>query len=77
MDTTIRNIDEGVFRRLKARAAAEGKTVGEALTEAMKVYTAWALPFEKKGSLLDLKPFDFGKGTEHLSDEIDEIVYGA
>ena len=77
MDTTIRNLDEDAYRRLKARAAADGKSLGEALNEAMRAYTAGQPPFEKKRSLLDIKPVDFGKGTEHLSDEIDAIVYGA
>jgi plasmid stability protein len=76
MDTTIRNLDEGAFRRLKARAAAEGKTIGEALNEAMRAYTAGWPAFEKRRSILHSKPEDFGKGTEHLSDEVDAIVYG-
>jgi len=41
MDTTIRNLDEDAFRRLKARAAVEGKTIGEAMTEAMRAYASW------------------------------------
>ncbi len=27
-------------------------------------------------SLLDLKPFDWGEGTENSSEEIDTILYG-
>jgi hypothetical protein len=76
MDTTIRNLDEDAFRRLKARAAAEGKTLGEALSEAMRDYASWPWGTPKTGSLGDLKPRNFGKGTEHLSQEIDAIVYG-
>ena len=77
MDTTIRNLDEDAFRRLKARAASEGKTIGQALNEAMRTYTMGQLPFEKKRSILDSKPTDFGKGTERLSEEVDAVVYGA
>lgn len=76
MDTTIRNLDEGAYRRLKARAAAEGKTIGEALNEAMEVYAKLGAVFPKTGSILDLKPVDFGKGSERLSEEIDAVVYG-
>lgn len=76
MDTTIRNLDEDAFRRLKARAAAEGKTIGEAVSEAMAAYGSWPWAGPKTGSLADLKPRNFGKGTEHLSLEIDAIVYG-
>jgi hypothetical protein len=76
MDTTIRNLDEGAYRRLKARAAAEGKTVGAALNEAMSAYADWPWAGLKRGSLADLKPRPFGKGTERLSEEIDAVVYG-
>ena len=77
MDTTVRNLDEDAFRRLKARAASEGKTIGEALNDAMRAYTMGQLPFERRRSILDSKGADFGKGTEHLSEEVDAIVYGA
>jgi hypothetical protein len=30
----------------------------------------------KKLKLLDLKPFDWGEGTERLSVEVDQIIYG-
>lgn len=40
MDITIRNLDVQLYRRLKARAALTGKTVGEAVNEAMRVYLA-------------------------------------
>ena len=40
MDTTIRNLDEAAYRELKARAALEGKTIGEAVNEAIRAYLA-------------------------------------
>ena len=40
MDTTIRNLDEQTYRALKARAALAGKTVGEVLDEAIRLYLA-------------------------------------
>ncbi|HEX9709509.1 MAG TPA: hypothetical protein VGB42_06035 [Candidatus Thermoplasmatota archaeon] len=76
MDTTIRSLDEDAYRRLKARAAAEGKTIGEAMNEAMRDWASQALAVEKRGSILDLKPVSLGKGSERLSEQIDEIVYG-
>lgn len=75
VDATIRNLDEKAYRRLKARAALEGKSVGEAMSEAICTYLA--LPRRKKRSLRDIRPEDFGPGTEHLSEEVDEILYGA
>ena len=77
MDKTIRNLDEAVFRTLKARAATEGKTVGEAVNEAMAAYVA--RPSSSTHSamrLSSLRPMDLGPGTETLSDDIDAIVYG-
>lgn len=76
MDTTIRNLDEAAFRELKARAALEGKTIGEILTEAIWAYTSRPPPARKTGSLKDIRPEPFPKGNERLSEEIDRIVYG-
>lgn len=75
VDATIRNLDGQAFRRLKAKAALEGKSVGEAISEAIRLYLATHR--RKKRSLLDIKPEDFGPGTERLSEEIDDILYGA
>ena len=76
MDTTIRNLNERAYRALKARAAAEGKSIGEATSEAMLAYAGWPWNAAKTGSLRDLQPRDFGKGNERLSEQVDEIVYG-
>lgn len=77
MDKTIRNLDPGVYRTLKARAAAEGKTVGEAVNEAIAAYVARPpVAADSTKSLGDLAPQDLGPGTETLSEDIDAIVYG-
>ena len=76
MDRAIRNLDGEAYRRLKARAAAEGKTIGEAVNEAIRAYTSFPWDFEKRGSMMDIKPTHFGKGSKRLSEEIDAIVYG-
>lgn len=76
MDTTVRNLDEATYRELKARAALDGKTVGEALNEAMRAYLAQPRP-RKTRSILDWKPEDYGKANARLSQEIDEVAYGA
>jgi plasmid stability protein len=36
MNATIRNIDETLCRSLKARAASEGRAMGEALNDAIR-----------------------------------------
>lgn len=77
MDTTIRNLDEGAYRLLKARAALAGKTVGEMVNEAIRAYLARPEFPTGPGSLQDLIPEEYPEGTERLSEEIDSVVYGA
>ena len=76
MDTTIRNLDERTYRELKARAALEGRTIGEVVSEAMRAYLARPNPFHRRGSLRDLLPEPYPEGNERLSEEVDAIVYG-
>lgn len=75
MDTTIRNLDEATYRALKARAALSGKTIGELMNEAIRVYLARPDPHSRIMSLSDILPEPYPKGTERLSEEIDRIVY--
>ena len=76
MDTTIRNLDEVAYRALKARAALSGKTVGETMNEAIRVYLATADPFQRTGSLRELRPQRYPKGNERLREEVDAVAYG-
>lgn len=76
MDTTIRNLDERIYRKLKARAALAGMTVGEVVNEALRFYLARPDLSPRAGSVRDLVPEAFEPGTEQLSSEIDRIVYG-
>jgi len=76
MDTTIRNLDERVYRRLRARALAAGITVGEALNQAMVAYLGRPEP-GRSASLLDVLPEPYPAGDERLSEEIDKYTYGA
>jgi hypothetical protein len=75
MDATVRNLDEEVYRAL--RAVLEGRTVGELITEAIRGYLIRATNLQKRGSLRALKPEAFPEGNERLSSEIDSIVYGS
>lgn len=75
MDKTIRNLDARAYRALKARAAAEGRTVGAVVSEAIAAYLARPVA-SGTGSLADLVPEDLGPGTETLSEDVDAIVYG-
>ncbi len=50
MDTTIRNLDEEAYRRIKSRAALEGRTLGEAVSEAIRRYVAEGSPGDQAGA---------------------------
>lgn len=76
MDTTIRNLDEETYRRLKSRAAATGRTVGELMNEALRAYLERPGRWERRSSLRDLKPQTYPAGNENLSERIDQLVYG-
>ncbi|NOZ58517.1 MAG: hypothetical protein GXO66_02920 [Euryarchaeota archaeon] len=76
MIKTFRGIDEEVFRKFKAEAVRQGVSLGRALTGAMKLWLDKQKKPGKRGSLLQLKPVDWGKGTERASVEVDEILYG-
>lgn len=77
MDTTIRKLDEAAYRKLKAKAALTGQTIGEMLNEAIRAYLARPDFLTKQGSLRDITPESYPKGNERLSEKIDAIVYGA
>jgi len=77
VDTTIRNLDEQAYRELKARAALENRTIGEAVSDAIRVYLRTAPALRRDGSLAELRPEPYAAGTERLSEEIDAAVYGA
>ncbi len=76
----IRNIDPKAYRRLKSRAALEGRPIGSVVTDAIRLYLGeFELPKRRKGrkkGLADLPVFDFGPGSEHLSEHLDDFLYG-
>ena len=74
MQVTIKNINEKTFREFKAAAVGKGIKLGPALTLAMEKFKQELL--KKKGKFTDLEPIKWGKGTEHLSEDMDKILYG-
>jgi hypothetical protein len=76
MDTTIRNLDEQVYRALRVQAVLEGRTVGEVINEAIRGYLLRRHANPGRSSLRAWKPEPFPEGSERLSSEIDAIVYG-
>ena len=77
MDTTIRNLDPEVYRRLKAHAALTGRTVGDVMNEAIRHFLARPAVATRMGSLASWQPVEFPPGNERLIEEIDAIVYGS
>lgn len=76
MDTTIRNLDERAYRRLKARAALEGRTIGAVLNDAIRAYLGRPGPEGRTATLRDLTPEMYPEGSERLSEQVDAVVYG-
>ncbi len=73
MDTTIRNLDEQVYRAMRSRAVLEGRTVGDLLNEMMRVYLVRVPVQRGMGSIRELQPEPFPEGNEQLSQEIDSV----
>ncbi len=71
---TVKEVDEKAFQELKAAAAKNKMPVGVALSLAIET---WLSTLRKtKGKLSELKPINWGEGTEHLSEQVDKILYG-
>ena len=71
---TVKEIDEDSFKELKAFAAKGKITIGAALTLAIKKLLSQTR--KKRKDLAELAPINWGPGTEHLSEQIDEVIYG-
>ena len=71
---TVKEVDAKAFQELKSIAVKNKMNVGTALTLAIESWTSSLK--KKKKDLLDLKPTKWGLGTEHTSEEIDQIIYG-
>jgi len=77
MNVSVRDVDPKVFREFKAKTIVEGAKTGTALTQAMR---EWIEKKGKKGktkkSFFEMEPWDWGKGNEKASTEIDKTLYG-
>lgn len=76
VNIAVRDVDEDLFRELKAKAVRDGTTVGQELNQALSTYLSGRLKRKKKLRFLDLTPWDWGPGNERASMEIDETLYG-
>ena len=74
MQLSVKNVEKNVFQEFKAESVREGFPVGKSLTLAMKLWLEQKKK-KKKKSLLDYKARSWGKATEHLSEQVDEVLY--
>ena len=74
MQLSVRNVNKRIFKEFKTQAIKEGLEVGTAVNMAMEIWTEREKA-EKK-NFLELEPFDWGKGTERGSRQIDKDLYG-
>ena len=72
---TVKEVDEKTFQELKAAAVKSKMTIGTALTLAIEQWVS-SLRKTRLSKLSELKPRKWGNGTERLSEEVDEILYG-
>lgn len=72
---TVRDVNQEAFREFKGEAIKHGLTVGTALTLAMQKFRSELTKKRPKFTSL-ARPVHWGKGTEHLSEEVDSILYG-
>ena len=72
VNVLIKNVDVRAYKAARLLAIRNDKNVGEIVSEAIVLLTRQG---EKRG-LAAAKPLHLGRGTEKLSQEIDEILYG-
>lgn len=74
----VRDVNEEVFRKFRAKTVEERIKLGQALTSAMNHWLEEekAKEIKRKKPLRNISPFDWGKGTKKTSREVDEILYG-
>lgn len=77
MIITVRDVNEKAFRQLRTEAVSRGLKTGVAASEAFMQWASKEKPGKRKGkSLFDLKPIDWGEGSEFYSSRFDEYLYG-
>lgn len=77
MNITVRDVDPRTFREFKAESVRRGATLGETLTQALRLWMESRRGAgQAKRSLLDFRPFDLGPGNERLSENVDSLLYG-
>ncbi len=71
---TVKDVSRETFNALKTEAVKRRINVGTALSLAIKSWLSSIKQTRRK--LSTLKPTDWGPGTETLSEDFDETLYG-
>ncbi len=75
MNVLIKNVDENAYKLAKMLAIRDGKPVGKIVSESIRALAEKRK--NRKGRLSDLPALDFGAENAHLSEHIDDILYGS
>jgi plasmid stability protein len=75
MDALIPDLDDSTYRAIRARAALEGRPVGELITEALRAYLARTAATENMARLLDEPEECASAKQERTGPPVDEVVY--
>ncbi len=75
-NVSIRGVKKPIWNDFRAHVVKNEIEMGEATTEALKLYLKKKKKHKPRHRFLDLKPVDFGPGNENLSNKIDEILHG-
>ncbi|HIH39749.1 TPA: hypothetical protein HA219_03450 [Candidatus Woesearchaeota archaeon] len=70
----VRDVNEEAFREFKSDVVKRGMKLGTALTLAMEKFRSELL--KPRPKFTSLRPVDWGRGSEKLSEQVDEILYG-
>lgn len=73
----VRRVNKAIYREFRAKALKQRMPVGRALSITMEEWLK--APSERPKDpklLLKAKPIDLGSGSENISENIDELVYG-
>ena len=77
---TVRDVDEAVWRKFRAKTEEEGLKTGQALNEALKFWVAWKDKQEKTPdprNFLKVEGIVRTKTRVRWSEEIDQTLYGS
>jgi len=75
MDVLIRDLDASTYRSLRARAALEGRPLGDVATDALRAYLARNPAAGDIAHLLDAPEEGTPARQEHNGKPVDEVVY--